>query len=492
MSKQSDTPDDRMMAEILRTAERSAAPVDQEALERIRRESTAAFAAHAASRRAGSLRTRAISQRVFAWALVAAAAFFAVWFVVPWAEDGRVRETHALEVAADLLLGARTLHWKETCRESVTGGTETVTEYHWRDRKRGLSRHEYKGIYRDPSGKLINHGESSSDGKWVLNVYHAGRRAGYYLVDPLRQQFEQRWPRLAFLERMGWGNPSRLRSFRRTGSEMVRDVLCHVWEGRVPRRTGRSGDRLVKAWVSSDGGMLVKLQVKAAVQGPDLGFQESTFEILAVDQPFPRDALRMEPPVGYDVTFSREQAAQEGPAGYEAGFGSFPGTSVHIGFTLPDGSLLLCWSSNDSGSERKSEAALPQFDVPSPEAVAASAQFPIFSVCTIGVPGEDVCFDPVHVAVTRGKTRERIWTHWTPSRGVPPRRDFYGYTLEMGCIGQYEGLPPGRQRVDFSHDFRVETAEDFDTFVRGIAAYYSSNGEAPPQLTRAGLAGRAR
>jgi hypothetical protein len=63
-----------------------------------------------------------------------------------------------------------------------------------------------------------------------------------------------------------------------------------------------------------------------------------------------------------------------------------------------------------------------------------------------------------------------------PLRPPPPRERFFGYTFEFGAPEDGEGP---RQSADYHGDIEIDSAEDFDTFVRGAMAESSEGGAVP-------------
>jgi hypothetical protein len=96
------------------------------------------------------------------------------------------------------------------------------------------------------------------------------------------------------------------------------------------------------------------------------------------------------------------------------------------------------------------------------------------------VPGDDIEFAGRHLAVTKAKDGETLeWTLFVPLRPPPPRERFFGYTFEFGAP---EGGAGPRQNADYHGDIEIESAEDFDTFVRGAMAECSAGGAAPQHV----------
>jgi hypothetical protein len=176
-------------------------------------------------------------------------------------------------------------------------------------------------------------------------------------------------------------------------------------------------------------------------------------------------------PQGYAVDKPEDAAPEE----FDRGFSTGGKYRVKLAFTLPGGSVIVCW--NNFRSQQIPPAA---FDGLEPGGPLPRLGTMITALRTNGAPGGDIEFAGRHLAVTNATAGETLeWTLFVPLRPPPPRERFFGYTFEFGA--PEDGAGP-RQTADYHGDIEIDSAEDFDTFVRGAMAESSAGGVAPEHV----------
>lgn len=323
-----------------------------------------------------------------------------------------------------------------------------------------------------PEGTTLHARETIVDGEYELVLDHTARTAEFHRLNALRRVLHGQRTLRALLDRF-FGGAERLDAFRRSGNETIDGAAYERWELEIEETTGlvaigyrmhcalapRTGDvGYVRMWVRMGGAewqpylMLGKWErLSAAPAG--------TFDTTA--------------PPGYALKNTKESAALR-PLQYEGG-ASAAGVSYkgHISFRLPDGSILLAWSSRDEQSDG-SQAALFEgltFGGPLPKLPVEIASL------RQEIDGRTITYTGRHVARTRaGEFHE--WALYVPQGDAPSQksRTLYQAVCRFNLPG--DG-PAARMDLFVSQPFFVESAADFDQLVRGAMSELAG-GQAPP------------
>jgi hypothetical protein len=444
-------------------------------LARIRDRSAEAFTAAGARRR---------RLHVGRWVLAAAAVIAIVAGV--WMFDAsRSRQSYAFADVPAKLRKARTLHWKEVYVDAYGSPQdrkfETITTEVWLDAENGFRRSKYLGTARRDDGKVTNHGETFENDENSTGIYHSDARVNHWRVNPLDRILKKRRSRDDLLSRMRLADPAKLATFFKSGRETIRGVACDVWDGNIPQPSV-SSELLVKVWIDPETGTPLRVIKRAA--GASTGFVSETIDVLETDVPLAAEFFRCPSPPPQDYMINAPPESAPIAPFSTGGFGHGGVFQLEQAFSLPDGSLLLCWN-NFTGAEHQ----------PPPETFTNlhfGGELPVMPVTirslrTNGVAKPEIEFTGRHVAVTRvSKDGEVfIWSLFTPRRPPPPREKFFGYTLTYGAHPEGRRASQGMrdEQSGFSGGMAIESAADFDTFVRGVMSQMSPDAPPPPEVT---------
>jgi len=192
----------------------------------------------------------------------------------------------------------------------------------------------------------------------------------------------------------------------------------------------------------------------------------------------PDEIFSLEPPPGYRPLNSKYSAeASE----LIQGRGSTLSIclSTHIGFALPDGSIIACWGSYDEKSRRPQGPLFENLQMGGP---LPKLPFEVYALEATH-KGEEFAFEGCHFAYTQKNGEFYEWALYIPSQDIDPR---YSEMLNYNFIFRNNTS----RKVDVNSlgssvraELTIENQQDFETFVLGAMAELSDNRTVPEHVT---------
>jgi hypothetical protein len=190
----------------------------------------------------------------------------------------------------------------------------------------------------------------------------------------------------------------------------------------------------------------------------------------------PSDVFATTPPAGA-VLKNTKETADLMTVFHTSGAGNGVAHAVHIAFRLPDGSLLVSWSSRDLES--------------------TASQAPLFSELSFGGPlpvlpmtitgllqvhgGQQIKYAGKHVAWTRKGEEFCEWSLYVPDREPPPAWKSY-YRVEQEFNLPDNRVPPSIV-ANVSDSVGIDTPAEFRELVLGAMAEASDTRQPPADVT---------
>ncbi len=305
------------------------------------------------------------------------------------------------------------------------------------------------------------------DGTYKMVADRASKSVVFERITPL----QQRVIFLASMQQMLFGDFFCHDSSARTGTETIDGRVCELWESKA---AGHS----YKCWFDPSTGVLAKAEV--LVKDSATGQVRQTFLLDKVERDIdpPAGIFDTTPPAGYKLSNTKETAPQ-GKLAYARFLGKTLETTVHIGFVLPDGSVVLPWSVRELGKDEPQDSLFA--------GLVAGGELPKLPLEVYGLTPQGATKPTYlgwHLAWTRKDGRCFEWALYVPDKDLLDPISYFSLLTrpnpaERDLKGNGSpGYPPCAIEV---------TAGDFDELVLGAMAELSDSGAAPAGITYEGV-----
>lgn len=151
--------------------------------------------------------------------------------------------------------------------------------------------------------------------------------------------------------------------------------------------------------------------------------------------------------------------------------------STPLSFTLSDGSVLLAWQSSHADSE---EAQMPLFANLTFGGPLPKLPIELYSLKPTGGSDRDTFYTGRHLGYTAKAGQLLEWALYVPRLKPAANVKCLGYEVLYRFNGTH---PHGGMGLRITAGVPVQTAEDFDKWIRGAMAEFSDNGQAPVDVT---------
>ena len=418
--------------------------------------------------------------RVSSVAMVVVAALFLIITM-----DKSMTPAFGLTEAINRYKNARTIHTHGWAYVPVS--SKTKLEFvkapieHWFDLEHGCYKMIKPGVIDERTGQPRYFFTTVSDGHYVMK-------------DSYLRSLEGEWTRLIRFERLTdfharlqahnsayrflaqvFGGVDSVNGFVKVGDEVIQGVECGIWEGELSFPGSNGGMQTkVKSWLSSMTGELTRVQMWQKPPNADELMLLLEIDQIEFDVEFPQDLFRTEPPEDCRLANTKETA----PMAELGSFGSdrYYKLTVHVAFTLPDGSVIVCWPSADDGNPDQDQlfedltfgGRLPKLPV------AIHALKPIASL--------DVEYKGYHLIKTQKGDKFFEWSLYVPDNAVPKRSSIVGYKI----VHQYNTLKQDDARTvagSITEDIQINTRDDYDIWILGAVQELSDHEQAPDDIS---------
>ena len=497
MNSHNDDQTERDVSTLLSAAEKDAVPPDEAFLARLPEHTLQAFMTASAQPPARSRRYRIMHSRTLKWLIPAAVAAAVVVAVALWPEAGRKGgpggsgRVYGMADVPQLYRGARVLHVRgqHYTSEKPAPGEQPrhMGEDHWLDVENGRWRTEYRDLdckdglapY-DPQGRgYYRYSTYVSDGDYHMDLSHSERTVEFTRLTPFQRRLKSRMEQQSFLTNW-FAHPDHLNTYVKTGAGQLSGRSFDIWEQTLPTDYKNMVLRF-KVWLSPTTGDLGRFE--AWSRGPE---PKEDWWLVAVFDTFERDVVpppgifATDPPSGYTVENTKKTAPVadlDQCTAWRIGLVKVKG---HIGFMMPDGTILFAWSVVEP-SPNAPPAAVFQNLVPG----GPLPELPVvLDAFALQPPVGDLNYPGRHLAHTHRAGRYYEWSIYVPEKAPPPRSRPCGYTLLYHVNSSLVSAPERTSMGWGSGDFLdIPNAADFNEFVCGAMAELSDGGVVPEHVT---------
>jgi hypothetical protein len=389
--------------------------------------------------------------------------------------DGTTR-VYAMSDVPELFYSARNIYMKMKLYFPEAGDEVdpiTVEVEHWLDIEKERWRSIKPSTQSGPEGFKLNLSEEIADGSdFELNIDYDKKEASFSKISPLTRKIRCR----SFSElimTLICGDPRFYDLYENIGSEVIDGHSYNLWELKVIHE--RLPDAKIQVWLSPATGDFAKGIMWFG--GDDEGWKKKV-EFITVEQniSMPDELFAMEAPEGYQFTNTRQNANNESLfGGVSTAWNSYT-LVMHRMFSLPDGSVIRCWSSWDKDSQQSQAQQFAELEI--------GGDFPklpyeVYALDTnlnrqkIVLPGRHLCF-------TEHEGMFYEWGVYVPRERITSQElRVLTYTL----VYRTHVEANISARLGPSADLHVRDADDFDTFVLGTMAAFSDDDMAPEGIT---------
>lgn len=405
---------------------------------------------------------------------IAAMTLFLVGLTV-WHLGGSLDGTgrvYAMSDVPELFRSARTLHFKAQVYFPKGDGSEGLSSakseiwldlenQRWRSLTPVMNHDEENGVTVTMNEEVYDSGDFS------LSLDRKNKTATYERVTPYRRAQKLRQGVDALLQ-LSFGDPRLFDQYQSAGQEQIEGKLYDIWQ--LDMNQGGDMGRL-RSWFSPQTGEVFKSEVSAkkSKDGPWVTVGEVT--LIERDVPIDDKVFAQTVPKGYtektiDTTL---------PSGMHGSSGSLK-LWVYSFFQLGDGSVIGCWKSQDTESDKDPVRLL--------EGVDAGDPFPEFPVVVTGLsrggPDEEQTHHGHYLAHSVRGTDIYLWGLYVPvNSGEPePGPGYYEIRHRTYVSGKKFNVRQG-----LTAEMIIENQSDFETFVLGAMADFSDPNAELPDLT---------
>jgi hypothetical protein len=370
----------------------------------------------------------------------------------------------------ELLQNARTLHykaWSYFPEDTGTGKVQRrVALENWYDFEKGFYRTMSAGYNNVPENTSLILQETVWDGQYAMGINHTEKSVTFSKPSPFLQKLDAYQHSHEFKTQM-LGDPQKLDNFSRTGEEVIDGTRYDIWEGQTefpfhePLR--------VKSWISPTTGDIARIEQDFITIRHEIQKVERNIDISL-------DVFATKPPQGYTLLNTKETAENIGLEGGSTCYQDSLSVTINITFSLPDGSVILAWHSEDTQSDT-SQASI--FESLKPGDNLPKLPIEIYALKSMG-GGKSITYNGQHLSYTHKAGKFYEWSIYVPLQTPPSRDDFIGY-FPMPRFN----IPKDRVLFSFGvqHDVVIENEQDFSTWVLGAMAELNDNGKTIENLT---------
>jgi hypothetical protein len=439
-----------------------------------------------------------------------------------------VAKAYAMSDMPDLLYSAQNLHMKKISRLSfnyssgsgrrgttMQGGinagasgannessvVEVDTEY-WIDFANGRWKTPFIGYGmgsgirpggRETSGPEVNVSEKiCAGGDFEMLVDHDRKTVFYTRVNEFQKKLRCYQHAKIFVNE-ALGEPDFYDSYQIIGQEEIDGEIYDIWEAVMEKRLRHAYKdnnwlppeaaefayepaRKIQAWLSPQTGDLAKTIRWTQRNGQWQKGNETTLVEYNIDMP--DEIFALEPPPGYRCLNSKRSA--KAPE-LIRGRGSILSVqlSTHIGFALPNGSIIACWGSYDKESRRPQNMLFKDLQMGGP---LPKLPFEVYAL-EATLRGEEFTFEGYHLAYTKKNGEFYEWAIYIPTKYIDSKySDMLNYdfifrnntTRELDVNSLGSSVRP---------ELTIKNQQDFETYLLGAMAEMSNDGNIPEQIT---------
>jgi len=397
--------------------------------------------------------------------------------------DKSVKPAFAITDLPGLFEQARVIHiqgWHYFPDHKMPDGKEIppVAIDNWIDLENGRSRCTGAGLGIDKNGVRVTISETLSDGQYKMNLNHTEKYAQFFKISDYQRMLDAYYASKLMFSQV-FGDIEQLQNFKKMGCEKINNAEYDVWQYERKHAVVERAYRL-KFWLSPNSGKLGRVQMWSKLNEDHWGLNYELSEI-EYNVVVPNGIFSMEIPEGYTFKNTKETAlplelGSGGGVGYSDDRYDLSADTV-IGFLLDDGSVIVGWQSVDKKSEILQEELFKglEFGGPLPKLPVE-----IYGLKPTGVTS-DITYTGYHLAYTKKVGKFIEWSLYIPD-GTP-----LANVKRLGCdvLYRFNLDPEPKWKIGLTVDcsLLIDSANEFDKWVRGAMAELSDDGKAPEHVT---------
>jgi hypothetical protein len=375
---------------------------------------------------------------------------------------------YAMPDLPELYKLANTLHLKGTRYFPENNSSQSTPIETWIDLDNNCWR-SLSPSYTVADGVLtVYPSEQCYDGQGItMGMGHIRKQVRYSTLNRFQQVLEQRrqectWHRIVF------GDRSHYDAYQVTGREIINGVDYEIWEALITEHS--SATVKTKIWLDPHTGNLLKSKTWC-LSAEDTWQLSSELDVIERNMQIPEAIFSMTPPAGYHVMNTPETANPRRNRSAEVGTSKFTLTGYLL-FSLPDNSLIACWSSQ---SRSNTESQAPLFSDLQPGGRFPELPFRVHQL-KAQMDDQEYVFPGCHLVSTVKGGQYYEWGLYTSATDRPDdrltlRNFLFDYQVEGG---KRTGNNMWQQVAAV-----VETEEDFNELILAAMAEFSDEGTAP-------------
>ncbi len=464
---------DKQFMEILKAVDKKVAPPDVTFLNQLRNQSATQFEAGFAAQQSRPWRYKIMHSKTLKWLTPLAAAAAIMITLLLWPDAG-VTKVYGMADIPELLNNAKTIYihgWGYTPPKI----DEPAEIEYWFDLENGrYCTHKPTDQKHKPTHFTV------CDGEYIMNENIVkpvnGEPYGEISFTKISKFYGQLEARKVYMLLINtFQNVDQVEGFKCVGQETINEVFYDIWEGIIKVDYNQNVNFKFTCWLSALTGKIGRMEMMARKNEQEW-IQKIVFDQFDLDIDFPDDLFSTEPPEGYKLANAKETA----PTAVLGEMG--PDVEdlllyVHIAFTLDDGSVIVCWRSEDKQTPPQDtlfQGLTEGGDLPSlPLEISQLQPFP---------PKDKLEFTGYHLAYTKLNNKFYEWSIYIPNQNVPIRSQILGYNI----VRKFNVDPQrhvGLLTQMISEDLQINARKDFNKWVLGAMAELSENGQAPAGIT---------
>ncbi len=253
-------------------------------------------------------------------------------------------------------------------------------------------------------------------------------------------------------------NPEKLFEYKRTGQETIDGQIYQIWEAVFPMMSNNI-EAKVQSWLSPKTGDFAKAVMWMRSPGEDWKKQGDIY-LVERNIPLSDEIFSLKIPSGYTSMNTKETAQYFPVKSTGGGLGNYR-LWTHFLFALPEGSLVLCWSSEDT---RNADSQQELFT-----GLTTGGDFPRlpFQVDALSTnyKGETITFNGHHLLYTKKNNKFYEWGIYTSTKKISSE---YVQLLNYQLVySRNQQMGEGSFRIGISPDIWIRDKEEFDELFTG-------------------------
>jgi hypothetical protein len=346
----------------------------------------------------------------------------------------------------------------------------------WIDLENGRVRFTQTVVNADPEQVTVTIRETIMNGQYRMVLNHGSKEAVFYRMSNYQRMLENHY-RLQDMFGYLFGNIETFENFVKAGKEEIDGVAYDIWKCDV-KEPDSAIDRInrYKYWLSPTTGESGRFQswYKNGEEPWRLGHD---FYKIERDVQIHENVFALEVPEGYEARNTKETAilVELNEQGYLGQSGI--GLDARISFTLSDGSVIVGWRSVDSKSAVSQRELFEELTF---GGILPRLPVEVYALKPIGWTG-DTTFTGRHLVYTQKGDKLIEWSLYVPDGAPPKHSEMLGY--ELLCRFNTEQRIDRWSGMSVDYGIKIETEEDFDTWVIGAMVELSDERETPESVT---------